>query len=186
MSSPGYEPLSVRIASSDPADKAAQAAYVQRLRSLQESLERTHSPDLAAQLDTALELGSYLVRSETLGPQQLVLVIAELVSRVEQSFDERLGDPWENAALDKDPEAHAPALPTPLSLRMRNEKLFGEILLQLGFVNDEQLSKGLQLQRATGERIGETLVALGALTWEQVGRACEIQDRLKHACVARR
>lgn len=41
------------------------------------------------------------------------------------------------------------------------KKLFGELLLETGIVTAEQLAKGLERQRKTGERLGRALIALG-------------------------
>ena len=41
------------------------------------------------------------------------------------------------------------------------KKLFGELLLEQGIITADQLAKGLERQRKTGERIGRALIALG-------------------------
>lgn len=41
------------------------------------------------------------------------------------------------------------------------KKLFGELLLEQGVVTPDQLAKGLERQRQTGERLGRALIALG-------------------------
>jgi type IV pilus assembly protein PilB len=41
------------------------------------------------------------------------------------------------------------------------KKLFGELLLETGVITPEQLTKGLERQRQTGERLGRALTALG-------------------------
>src|SRR5579864_3716344 len=41
------------------------------------------------------------------------------------------------------------------------KKLFGELLLETGIITPDQLTKGLERQRQTGERLGRALIALG-------------------------
>ena len=41
------------------------------------------------------------------------------------------------------------------------KKLFGELLLEQGIITPDQLAKGLERQRKTGERIGRALIAVG-------------------------
>jgi type IV pilus assembly protein PilB len=43
----------------------------------------------------------------------------------------------------------------------QQKKLFGELLVEAGTITAEQLAKGLERQRKTGERLGRALVALG-------------------------
>ena len=126
------------------------------------------------------------MRGPEIDPAELLRLIADTVSFVEDYLEERSGSLWDHEVPARgkvdDPSA---ALPSPRTLRLQSDKLLGEILIQLGFLTEEQLAKGLQIQRASGERIGEALVATGALTWEQVNRAREIQDQLRRTCVTR-
>jgi len=43
----------------------------------------------------------------------------------------------------------------------QQKKLFGELLIEQGVITPDQLAKGLERQRKTGERIGRALIALG-------------------------
>jgi hypothetical protein len=61
------------------------------------------------------------------------------------------------------------------------ERLLGEVLVQLGMVTKKQLEQGLVRQRAAEQRIGEALVSLGAATRNQVEDAMAVQRRLRAA-----
>lgn len=50
------------------------------------------------------------------------------------------------------------------------KRRIGDVLLELGYVNDEQLRRALSESRATASPIGATLVRLGIITEEQLGR----------------
>ncbi|MGE5708060.1 MAG: GspE/PulE family protein, partial [Bacteroidota bacterium] len=55
----------------------------------------------------------------------------------------------------------------------------GEILIQAGVLNDEQLTIGLNKQKQTREPIGEILVKLGFVTEAQIRHALELQYGIK-------
>lgn len=73
--------------------------------------------------------------------------------------------------------------PSPPS-KLRDHRVFGEIALDLGFLESEELASGLAHQRSLfcpGARsatplIGVVLVALGYMTPEQVCRVIEVQE----------
>jgi len=48
------------------------------------------------------------------------------------------------------------------------KKKIGDLLLERGFITNEQLKEGLKLQSATGKRLGEVLVELNFITEEQL------------------
>ncbi|GIV14642.1 MAG: type II secretion system protein E [Armatimonadota bacterium] len=51
----------------------------------------------------------------------------------------------------------------------------GEILLQMGYITQEQLQEALELQRSTRELLGEVLIRLGYITSEQLAQAQAFQ-----------
>lgn len=55
------------------------------------------------------------------------------------------------------------------------KKPLGDILLQEGLINQTQLEKALEVQKASGNRLGEVLVALGSVTEADVARAISKQ-----------
>lgn len=64
-------------------------------------------------------------------------------------------------------------------LRMITELALGEIMVELGMIQTEQLLTALETQRATGLRFGEALVELGAATWPDIREAMEVQDEYR-------
>lgn len=57
----------------------------------------------------------------------------------------------------------------------------GEILLQQGLINEEQLREAIQIQKKESGRIGEILIKLGFLTEEDIVAALGSQLNLPHA-----
>ncbi|MBI4846617.1 MAG: Flp pilus assembly complex ATPase component TadA [Candidatus Omnitrophica bacterium] len=56
-----------------------------------------------------------------------------------------------------------------------SEKKIGEILLELGVVNEQQLKEALEEQKTTGEKLGEVLIRKGSISLEELNRALSIQ-----------
>jgi len=104
-----------------------------------------------AQLERALQL------QESTGQRLDQIVISEFgVSELELA----------NAELRIAPGPTRPMQPieqlTPASVQIRRP--IGEIFVELGFINGDQLEAALTVQRRTGARIGEILVEQGSLT----------------------
>lgn len=57
----------------------------------------------------------------------------------------------------------------------RNEHLFGQLLLERGFLTREQLQEGLARQAREGKALGSVLVESGVLTQERLDEALELQ-----------
>ena len=58
-------------------------------------------------------------------------------------------------------------------------KLFGEILIEKGKINEEQLNQALQLQKDNPERkIGEILVTLNYITFTDIKETLKVQYKL--------
>ena len=51
----------------------------------------------------------------------------------------------------------------------RRRRPLGELLLEEGLINAEQLEQALEIQRSTGKRIGRVLLDMGAVAQEQLG-----------------
>ena len=63
----------------------------------------------------------------------------------------------------------------------------GDVLLTEGAITEEQLQKGLELQKQTGQRLGITLVDAGITTEDAIANALSHQlgyDRIKLRDVA--
>ena len=189
---PEVRRLAADIESSDSTDPRAQGALHERIQRLRSRLDRARG-EHAAYLDCAAELVQYLVHMGRMGPDQVLRIAASLVRKVEDGFESQ-GAPSAARAAPARPSGSGAgrggsvplsALPGPggpgaePDLASVEERLLGEVMLQLGMVTKKQLEQGLVLQRATDERIGEALVSLGAATWGQVEQAMAVQRRLR-------
>jgi type IV pilus assembly protein PilB len=52
-----------------------------------------------------------------------------------------------------------------------DKRLLGDYLIEAGLIGQAELDKALEVQKASGHRLGEVLVALGFLTETDVARA---------------
>jgi hypothetical protein len=191
--------LAADIESSDSTDPRAQGALYERIQRLRSQLDRARGGEQAAYLDCAAELVQYLVHMGRMGPDQVLRIAASLVRKVEGGLEAQAGAPprpaggssgqtafvGPNGRASRGASVPLSALPGPGSpaaqaeLGSIEERLLGEVMLQLGMVTKKQLEQGLVHQRATDQRIGEALVSLGAATWSQVEQAMAVQRRLR-------
>lgn len=56
------------------------------------------------------------------------------------------------------------------------KKRLGEILLDLGFISDEQLAHALQIQSSERRLLGQVLIKLGYVTPETIISALDMQE----------
>lgn len=61
-----------------------------------------------------------------------------------------------------------------------NKKNFGNLLVEAGFISEEQLTKALQIQEETGEKIGEVLISQGIISQDDVIQVLEFQLGVPH------
>lgn len=62
-----------------------------------------------------------------------------------------------------------------MQLKRSNKKQLGELLLEWGIINQQQLEKGLAAQKEKGGLIGELLVGLGFCKEEDIAQALTAQ-----------
>lgn len=164
---PEVRRLAADIESSDSTDPRAQGALHERIQRLRSQLDRPRG-EHAAYLDCAAELVQYLVHMGRMGPDQVLRIAASLVRKVEGGLESQRAAGAGTGVAGAQPE-----------LASVEDRLLGEVMLQLGMVTKKQLEQGLVLQRATDQRIGEALMSLGAATWSQVEQAMAVQRRLR-------
>ena len=70
------------------------------------------------------------------------------------------------------------------NIRRMTKKRLGELLLQEGLINDEQLEIGLEEQQQTGELIGEILVRKGYVNESDVARTISTQFSFPYLSVS--
>ncbi len=63
-------------------------------------------------------------------------------------------------------------------------RLLGEFLIRNDLITQEQLNHALKLQQETGERLGHVLVRLGYVNDEEINRMLEIQLGIKHVTLS--
>lgn len=173
---PDVQRLAADIEFSDPADSAQLEALLERIVQMRSEFDRAHAEDLAAYLDSAADVVKALLKLGSLGPDQVLVVAAGMVRKVESAFG-KTGP--EHGAQPVPPPAALPDPVIKLDISLADERMLGEVMLQLGFVTQTQLEQALVDQRATDQRIGEALVARGAATWSQVNEAIAVQRRLR-------
>ena len=54
----------------------------------------------------------------------------------------------------------------------RKKLRLGDVLVNSGVISEEQLQRGLELQKGSGRKLGETLVDEGFVTEENITNAC--------------
>ncbi len=171
--------LGNEIRDSDPRDPRQQTLIHQHIVRLRNELDRAHASDLAAYLDSAAYLTDYLVHMGRMGPEDVVEIVGRLVCKVQDAFELPPADESVDQHVVPGP-GDAQEVEFDLKAAVE-EKMLGEIMVQLGFITPPQLAKGLVTQRATDQRIGEALVSIGAATWDQVRQSVAVQERLRDA-----
>ncbi|MCT4595187.1 MAG: type II secretion system ATPase GspE [Anaeromicrobium sp.] len=63
---------------------------------------------------------------------------------------------------------------------IREKKRLGDLLINAGFITEEQLSEALKLQRASGKKLGEILIDEGFVQENQMIEVLEIQLGIPH------
>ena len=110
---------------------------------------------LQIQEDSGERLGEIVVAEFGVSRLELASVLAEQWAELESA--ER-----ESAAAEPQPLRPAAVPLTPAEVPIRRP--IGEIFVELGFINTDQLDSALDTQRETGARIGEILVEQGSLS----------------------
>jgi len=55
-------------------------------------------------------------------------------------------------------------------------KLIGQVLMEAGMVNIDDLNEALELQKSSGHRIGDILIGMNVITPEDLKMALEFQN----------
>ncbi len=63
---------------------------------------------------------------------------------------------------------------------MKDKKLLGEYLIELGLITREQLEKALEEQKKTGVRLGQILIERGYVKPEDIGKVLELQSEIPY------
>jgi len=121
-----------------------------------EVIERPHLIEaLKLQAQKGLRIGKALVKLGHLTDEQLETALQQQRQLAQDSAPDGAGQ----------------------SLKQLHELTLGEILTRINAVSEEDVADAMNVQRATGKRLGEALVELGATTWERIQEAVKIQAR---------
>ena len=178
MSFAGLERLNDEIASADPHDSQAQTVIFERIVQLRNEMDRAHAADLAAYLDSAACLTSYLVQIGGMTPEDVKLIVTRLVKKVTEAFDHPGQDSGAVSCQTEVPDLSPEEVQAMIDSQV-DQDLLGEIMVQMHLVTRKNLDRALVTQRATDMRIGEALVSIGACTWEQVNQGIAAQQQMR-------
>ncbi len=161
-----------------PDDSRGQIVLLDRINSMRELMDKGQQHDLVAFLQSASMLTEVLAQPGTLTANRISDAAIKLLQQVEHSFDtgvERVLPALRSLGYEEE----ACSQEENTSLKVLTDQCLGEILIQVGAASVEDVSEGLNAQRATGVRIGEALVMLGKVTWDQVESAVRLQQKLR-------
>jgi len=55
-------------------------------------------------------------------------------------------------------------------------KLLGEVLMEAGLVNIDDINEALEVQKSTGQKLGEILINLNILTQQELQMALDFKE----------
>jgi hypothetical protein len=173
--------LARRFACSDPHDAAAQKVLLDELCAVRQTLDPAKERAVCEAVDGALLLTSYMTRMGHVGGPHVLGIIARLLDSA--ADDPVVGRPAPSAqAAAASPAAqNIPTLgeATPGALEAVRNMLLGEILVQRGFVRQDQIMEALRHQRRSGGRFGEALLELKLVTPDQIQEAPGYQSNAR-------
>jgi pyrroloquinoline-quinone synthase len=140
-----------------------------RIRQLRDLASREAAPGLADCLDAATALAKSLPKSGSSELQEILKAVSALVELVETSLSHQIASPGAIEPADKSEQG------------LIKNALFGQILVHLGVVTEDQVEAGLELGSRKGIRIGEALAEMGAANTAQIQEALRIQNQLRQA-----
>jgi hypothetical protein len=185
MSFQEFQAIGRLIQQADPSDfEEIQAIHNQILR-LRDVMEMGHAQDIASCLDAAALLVESLPHRQDVDPADFLATVSRLLATVQTNFAINRGavtSPGFVKAEASPPEAKpAPQRVTRGSVHVMNEMLLGEVLLNLGAVNEEQLAQAIELQKESGEKLGDVLLSMGILEQSSIEIAVRLQEQLRAA-----
>ena len=204
----GITDLARTIARSDPDDAKAQADIRETLTSLRDRVQGEKANDVRLRLDSALLLADYLTKMEA-GGDEVLRIISRLIASMDPYFtpqailrkprsgEEEILEGGFAEEVDVEPEPEPTQAP-PAQRRivpentvgrapvedqsehvLLNDMLLGEILVQFGTINSQNVVEALELQKRRGLRFGDALISLGAATRSEVQTAVAYQENLR-------
>ncbi len=193
MTAPQISKLTERIQSCDLKDLHEHAAIRDELVELRDVLLRIASTDLAGCVDAAITLTRHLPQVSGEAGGEVKQIVCRLVRMVGDSLPgqdhptttpERKDGTTPAMRMRKLQPRQEPE-DAGGGLRLINDMLLGEILIQLGVLSPEKVDAAVKTQKATSMRFGEALVHLGAASWKDVENGLRLQDHLSRSRMGR-
>lgn len=192
---PDITALARLIGRSDADDYAEQAVNLRRIQELRAAMTEEPTAGLGWCLEAAATLADHLARPGGVPREALMKVVLQLVAIVEKGYGELLASAAADAASELELTEVAPGLElvsepvmeggldvnpsTGHPLPLINDMVLGEILVRIGSVDREQVTRALRLQVKEGDRIGRALVRMAACNAGQVQSALRLQRHLR-------
>jgi len=173
MSSPTLNELGRQLSRSDLRNRDVQVELFGRLQD-----ERARIAGQHVELCGLLDAASILVRSLAHIDEGGTEEVREIVTRIVRIV---------SACTSAVPGARATAAPIPeqdipdAGLRKLNEMALGQVLVQLGLVQVQDVERALQHSLTSGKRLGESLVELGRASEADIDQALRLKRALATA-----
>lgn len=183
MTSPRISKLTERIQTCEQKDLNEHAAIRDELTELRDVLLRVSSTDLAGCVDAAVTLTRHLPQVTSTAGVEVKQIICRLINLVADSLPQvakASAAPVPTERVRKLKPRAEPEGPAE-GLRLINDMMLGEILIQLGVLNREKVDAAIKTQKATSMRFGEALVHLGAASWKDVENGLRLQEHLSQS-----
>lgn len=172
--------LAQRIWQTRPIDRAAKLALAGELQEARGRLYPSAGQDAVDRLEAAAMLMTFLA-----GAGEVPIEALQTVARLTASLDDKYFAPAAPTQLSRGistaftPRPNAPEVKLEVRDSSTRGPLLGELMIEQGFINREQLNQVLLLQRASGLSLGESLAESGWVTREQVRQVLQLQERLR-------
>ena len=164
--------LARRMEKSNPADAREQSAILESLKELYAALSDAKEQELARHVEAAGLLSSYLARMGALAGKEVSEIAARLLRtaaglKADKSHQLRVVEKRPGERIDARKED---------AKDLVDDMMLGQILLRRGQVTEEEIAAAVKLQNLRKVRFGEALIELGAVDEQQVQEALRYQE----------
>jgi len=180
MTAPQISKLAQRVEACRLDDLTEHAAIRDELVELRDVLLKASSTELAGCMEAAATLTRHLPQVGERAGEEVKHIVCRLVSLVQESLPTARSAGRDLAPAERYRKLK-PSTSEGSDLRLINDMLLGEVLVQLGVLSTEKVDAAIKTQQVTGMRFGEALVQLGAASWEDVDNALRLQGHLSDA-----
>jgi len=193
MSTSAISKLSREIANSSVDDREQQSRLFKELVRAAAKAHDADQPALEFLLDTAADLLRYVADGSQPSPEALLTMVTRVVVNAECGMHRSAlaaGRPALSES-DHEPSTTSPKEPSKRPLKLvpppeeslaqkdLNRVRLGQLLVQLGLAESEQIQDALSMQQEEGLRIGEALARLGHLDPHDLRDALGLQNKMR-------